>query len=216
MKFDFHCAKCKIKSVSVQHRVKKELIESGFIAENPFFGNRKKGSRLRLIDEYSIFYLKWQKEMNNSRLPVRPDYWMMLQNSNTWKTWPGYAFENVCLNHIPQLGKALGISGIIYSFSTWYYISKRGNDMGVQIDILIDRSDNCINLCEVKYHNGQFTVSKEYAKKLLYKKQKFIEVTKTKKSVFITMITNYGVKENRFYTQAVNNQLILDELFQAL
>jgi len=138
---------------------------------------------------------------------------MMLHNSGRWKTWAGYAFETVCQNHIQQIAKSLGISGIIYSFSSWRYRPETPENKGAQIDILIDRSDNCINLCEIKFHDGEFIVTREYSKKLLYKKRKFIEVTKTRKTVFVTLITSYGAKENTWYTQAVNNQLTLDDLF---
>lgn len=205
-----------ITSGSVQNRIKNELIESGFIAETPVFGKRKKGAFLRLIDEYSIFYLKWQKEMRNSRVPLRPDYWLVLQNSSAWKTWAGYAFESLCQNHIHQIASALGISGIIYSWSAWQHIPEHGKDEGVQIDMIIDRSDNCINLCEMKYYSGEFTATKAYAAKLLYKKQKFIEVTGTKKTIFITLITKSGTKENQHFLSSATNQLQLDDLFVEL
>ncbi|MFC1586215.1 hypothetical protein ACFL5V_11775 [Fibrobacterota bacterium] len=205
-----------IESGSVRNRVKKELIESGFMAETPLFGSRKKGSFLRLVDEYSIFYLKWQREMRNSRVPPRPDLWLMLQNSASWKSWSGYAFESLCHNHIHQIASALGISGIIHSWSSWRYVPQRGKEDGVQIDMVIDRSDNCINLCELKFHSGPFTVTKAYAAKLLYKKEKFIEVTGTKKTVFLTLITGSGAKENMHFHHAVNNQLRLEDLFAAV
>ncbi len=208
--------KAGITSGSVQTRIKKELIESGFISENTFFGNRRKGSLFRLIDEYSSFYLKWSKEIKNSRHPVNPNYWMMLQNSGAWRSWAGYAFETVCQNHMRQIAKSLGISGIIHSFASWYHKPLTPEDKGAQIDILIDRADNCINLCEIKFHEGGFTVSREYSKQLLYKKQKFLEVTNSRKTVFITLITSYGAKENSWYTQTVNNQLTMDDLFEPL
>lgn len=205
--------KAAIKSGSVQTRVKRELIESGFIAETPFFGARKKQSHIRLIDEYSIFHLKWNREINNSRLLVKPDYFMKLQGTATWKSWSGYAFETICHNHIHQIAKALGIGGILYSYSSWNYKPETNNEKGIQIDLIIDRSDNCINLCEIKFHNNTFIVSKAYSKKLIYKKQKFMEITKTKKTVFITLITSFGTKENASYHEAVNNQLRIDDLF---
>ena len=206
-------SKAGITSGSVQNRVKKELIESGFIAETSPFGKRKQGSLFRLSDELSAFYLKWYEEIRNSRHPVNENHWMMLHNSPQFKIWAGYAFENICLNHIQQIAKALGISGIIYSYSSWRYQPKAKRDKGVQIDILIERSDNCINLCEIKFYEGKFAVTKEYSEKLLYKKQKFIEATKTKKTVFTTLITSFGAKENSWFLEAVNNQLSVNDLF---
>lgn len=116
------------------------------------------------------------------------------------------------MNHVQHIAKALGISGIIYSCSSWFHRPTDKDDQGVQIDLLIDRADNCINLCELKFHNDQFTISKEYAKKLKYKKQKFIEKTQTKKTVFITMITFYGTKENDSYRELINNQITISDL----
>ena len=78
---------------------------------------------------------------------------------------------------------------------------------------VIERSDNCINLCEIKFYDGKFTVTKKYSEILLYKKQKFIEVTKTRKTVFTTLITSFGAKENSWYFEAVNNQLSVNDLF---
>jgi uncharacterized protein len=208
--------KAGVQSGSVRNRIQNELIESGFIAETTQFGKKKQGASFRLSDEYSAFYLKWNKEIKNSRLPVNPNYWMMLHNSTRYKSWTGYAFENVCLNHIHQIAKSLGISGIIYSFSAWRYKPKTRNEKGVQIDLLIERSDNCINLCEIKFYDGKFTVSKEYAEKLLYKKEKFFEINQTRKSVFTTLITSFGAKENPRYFEAVNNQLTIDDLFVPL
>lgn len=202
-----------ITSKSVQTRVKNELIESGFIAENNYYAHRKKGSKLRLVDEYSIFYLKWQNEINNTRTPVLPDFWIKMSSTNKWKVWAGYAFESICQNHVREIAKSLGISGIIYSSSTWSHKPETTDEKGVQIDLLIDRNDNCINLCELKFYDREFTLSKDYAQKLLYKRDKFIEVTKSKKTVFITMITSFGVKMNKTFHETVNNQLTIQDLF---
>jgi hypothetical protein len=147
---------------------------------------------------------------------VNPNHWLMLHSSTQFKTWAGYAFENVCLNHIHQIAKALGFSGIIYSFSSWTYRPTNNKGKGVQVDLLIERSDNCINLCEIKFYNRQFTVTKDYSEKLIYKKEKFMEVTNTRKTVFTTLITSFGAKENTWYLEAVNNQLTLNDLFTPL
>ncbi len=205
-----------IKSGSVKIRIIRELIESGFVAECPAFGNNKKGTSLRLTDEYSTFFLKWNKEIKNTRTEPDPGHWLMLQNTNTWKIWSGYAFENICKKHLQEITSALGIEGIMYSFSSWSYKPCTKEDTGVQIDLLIDRADNCINLCEIKFHSSEFTITKDYARKLNYKKQKFIETIKTRKTVFVTMITSYGTKENAYYHEIVSNQLTMKELFKRL
>ncbi len=206
-------SKAGINSGSVQNRIKRELIESGFISEVTFFGNRKKNSKLRLTDEFSTFYLKWSKEIQNSRHQLNPNFWMMMQRSPSWKTWAGYAFETVCQNHICQIANALGISGMIYSYASWSYKAETKADKGVQVDLIIDRSDNCINLCEIKFHESKFTITKKTAEELIYKREKFIEVTQTRKTVFITLLTSFGVKENELYHEVVDNQLSMDDLF---
>jgi hypothetical protein len=201
-----------IKSGSVQTRIINELLESGFIARQPLYGNRKKDASIRLIDEYSAFYTKWFQEITNTRVAVNDNYWLILQNSRKYASWSGHAFETLCMNHVDYIAKALGFNGILYSYASWYYRPTDKTDSGSQIDLLIDRSDNCINLCELKFYNGLFTISKEYAKKLERKKQKFVEITKTKKTVFITMVTFFGTKENDYYREIIANQVIVNDL----
>lgn len=205
--------RAKLSDGGVPNKVIKELIESGFVSETSSFGKVKKGINYRLIDEYSIFYLKWKKEISNYRITTDENYWPNLQKSKAWESWAGFVFEGICQNHINQITKALGISGIRLSYSCWRYKAKNDKEQGVQIDLIIERSDNCINLCEIKHSNDIVTLTKEYAEKLEYKKKKFKEVTKTKKTVFITMITIHGVSHNKHYNRVVHNQLTLDTLF---
>ena len=201
-----------IKSGSVQTRIINELLESGFIARLPLYGNRKKDASIRLIDEYSAFYTKWFHEITNTRVAVNDNYWLILQKSRKYASWSGLAFETLCMNHVDYIAKALGFNGILYSYASWFYKATDKTDSGSQIDLLIDRSDNCINLCELKFYNGLFTITKEYAKKLESKKQKFVEITKTKKTVFITMVTLFGTKENDYYREIIANQVIVNDL----
>ncbi len=107
----------------------------------------------------------------------------------------------------------MGIGGIIFSYSSWKYKTDDKGEKGVQIDLIIDRPDNCINLCEIKFYNDEFIVSKEYSKILQYKKQKFQEITKIRKTVFVTLITSFRTKENSYYHEVVNNQLTINDLF---
>jgi AAA+ ATPase superfamily predicted ATPase len=206
-------AKTNITSASVLNKVLNELIESGFIAETNFFHNKSKNKVYRIIDEYSLFYLKWYNEIKNQRVESTGNYWLSLLNSRAYNSWAGFSFESICYNHINPIAHALGISGILYSYSTWSYNTIDNNDKGVQIDLIIDRPDNCINLCEIKYSNSKFTITKQYAKDLLYKKEKFIEKTKTKKTVFITMITPYGINQNIHSIATINNEITMNELF---
>ncbi len=205
--------KTKITSASVLDRVLQELIESGFVSETNFFSNKSKKKVYRLIDEYSLFYLKWYEEIKNRRIDVASNYWLTLLNSKAYNSWAGFSFEGLCFNRIKEITKALGISGILYSYSTWSYKSTDKSEKGVQIDLIIDRPDNCINLCEIKYANSEFVISKQYANDLLYKKELFIRKTKTRKTIFITMITPYGVKKNEHCIAVINNEITMADFF---
>lgn len=204
----------RIASGSVRTRVKQELIESGFIAEVPGFGARKKGAVIRLIDEYTIFHQSWHRQIANARSPVDPSQWTGLANGRSWRTWAGFAFEGLCQTHQYQLANALGISGVDHTCFAWRQQAGEAADRGVQIDLVIDRADNCINLCEIKFHQGEISLSKSDVQALEHKRQVFLEQTKTEKALFITMVTCFGVKENDHYRQVVDNQITMDALFE--
>lgn len=191
-----------------------ELEQSGFILAIKDFGKQKKESRYRLVDEYSLFYLRWVQKAHESN-PNGTDgiFWMNVFNSPLGQSWAGYAFENVCIKHLANLKKALGISGVLTSASSWAYKRAKGSEeKGTQIDLLIDRADNVINLCEIKYCSGEFVIAKTYDKELREKRAIFIQQTKTKKSVFITLISPYGVK-NSGYFGTPDVTLTMDALF---
>jgi AAA+ ATPase superfamily predicted ATPase len=194
-------------------KILEDLENSGFILACSEYPYRAKGKTYRLIDEYSLFYLTWIKPaLENQFNNVNENYWQNVQNSPSYFAWAGYAFEGVCLKHIDKITDALKISVVTKSYASWSHISK-ADHKGAQIDLLIDRNDNCINLCEIKFCNGEYVVNKEYADKLKYKKLCFAEQTQTKKSLFSTLITTYGAKINQNYLVAIDNQLTMDALF---
>ena len=117
--------------------------------------------------------------------------------------WCGYAFEAVCLKHIAELKHALGIAAVTTQHSQWR-LTGGGARRGAQIDLLIDRADNCINLCELKFHVGRFTVDKRYAESLRRKKQVFCDHTGARKAVFVTLIAAGGVADNVHRRTAVD------------
>ncbi len=192
-----------------------ELEQSGFILPVRDFGKSKKDIRFRLIDEYSLFHLRWAQKAKENNLRVRDGmFWMNAFNSPLGQIWAGYAFETLCLKHLPNIKSALGIAGVLTSASGWIYRSpKNSSERGVQIDLLIDRADNCINLCEMKYYNEEFVITKAYDKELREKKAIFIKESGTKKSVFITLIAPYGMKEQTGYFETVDVALTMDDLF---
>lgn len=185
-----------------------ELEESGFITQYIPFGKTARDSIYKLTDEYSIFYLKYIEHAKSSGSGT----WVKLSTGQSYTSWSGFAFEAVCQKHVQQIKQALGITGMYTENSGWRYIPGKGEN-GVQIDLLLDRQDNCINLCEMKFANDEFTIDKKYAAELDTKAKVFKEQVKTRKTIFPTMITTYGVKENIYYTGRIVAEVKMDGLF---
>jgi hypothetical protein len=200
---------CNFKTGGTVTKILNELEESSFITEYATFGKTMKESIFKLTDEYSLFYLKFIEKTKSKGAGT----WQTKSTGQSWKTWCGYAFENICLKHIPQIKKALGITGVYTEQSVWRYTPK-ADETGVQIDLLIDRQDNCINLCELKFYNTEWTLDKNDADVLATKRQVFIEKTGTRKTIFITLLTTMGAKKNEYFLQMVQNQLTMKVLFE--
>jgi predicted AAA+ superfamily ATPase len=191
------------------------LEQSGFIASYVPFGKNKKETLYYLIDEYCIFYLAWIERAPRNVLSAPPSgYWQSKEQSRAWSSWSGYAFERICQKHAAQIKKALGVSGIQTVISSWAYRATSQKEKGVQIDLVIDRNDRCITLCEMKYYDGTFTVTKQYAKELQDKVATFKRVTKTKKTVFLALVTTEGIVENDYSHQLVDASITLQDLYQ--
>jgi uncharacterized protein len=189
-------------------RILEQLMDCGFVkALNPF-GKKTKDTVFRVIDFYSIFYLKFIKDNVSDRTNV----WQSLSNSANYQSWMGYAFENICLAHLKPIHEALGISGIYTQVSSFNF---KGDDTlpGVQIDLIIDRNDGIINLCEAKFTNAEFALSKEYTANLRRKRMVFQEVTKTKKAVTTTLLTTYPALQNAYYLEEIHSEVSLEALF---
>jgi uncharacterized protein len=184
-----------------------ELEESGFILSYIPFEKTSKETVYRLSDEYSLFYLKYIEKSRATGTGT----WERLREQSTWKSWSGYAFEAVCFKHIPQIKAALGIASIYTEESTWRFIPGKGQP-GAQIDLLLDRKDYCINICEMKFSTEGYTITKKYSEELVQKKKVFIDKMKPKKTVFITMITTYGVVPNAYTKGIVQSELTMDAL----
>lgn len=190
-----------------------ELEESGFIMSFPEYGKNTKEKWWRLTDEYSFFYLTWIENIRNSILcQSDPEYWMKVQSSHQWLTWSGYAFENICLKHVLSIKKALGLSGVSTIETQWSFRGNE-NENGAQIDLVIDRADNCINLCEIKFSNDIYVMTKQDKEILERKQSVFQRETKTRKTLFTTLITPYGAEENNHYLGTVQKQLTMQDLF---
>lgn len=188
-----------------------ELTHSGFITPFNTFSKKQKDLLYRLTDEYSLFYLQF---MQNYLIPQK-DKWKELSQTQEYKTWCGYAFENLCLKHSEQIKKALGISGI-YSESSSFYHKGNATEQGVQIDLLIDRKDNVINVFELKFYAEAFALNKNYAEDLRDKVAAFKNLTKTKKHIFLNLLTTYGLKTNEHSLGLVSEAFAIDCLFEKI
>jgi hypothetical protein len=181
-----------------------ELEESGFIASYTPLDKKTKDTIFRLNDEYSLFYLKFIEKSKS----YQSGTWTSIMNSRAYISWSGYAFESVCLKHITNIKKALGIAGVYSENSAWY-----GKKEGAQIDLLIDRADKCINSCELKFSSIPFEVTKKYANELQHKLMAYKISSKTHKTIFTTLVTTYGLKQNEYSAQYIDSVVLLKDLF---
>ncbi len=186
-----------------------ELVESGFVARFRPFNKKRKESVYRLMDLYSLFYLKFIK----GNVGNQANIWQKIVTSSGFKAWSGYAYENVAILHINQILKKLGLSGIYTEISSWRYKGDK-EIPGAQIDLVIDRKDGVVNLCEVKFTQQEFLITKEYAKDLRRKRFVFGHITKTKKSVVTTFVSTWPAIRNEYYFEEVDSEVTMDDLFE--
>ena len=182
-----------------------DLENCGFIRcyHNPC--KEKKDALFQLIDPFTIFYYEFIR--NNTKHD--PHYWTHCLNTSTYKTWCGLSFERVCLLHTEQIKNALGISGVIAGVYSWRSASSRP---GAQIDMVIDRDDDVIDLCEMKYTASPFEMGANELDDLLRKENVFVAETGTKKAVHKVLISANGVSRNE-YSDELQNTITLDDLF---
>jgi hypothetical protein len=199
---------CKLTSGGGITQLLEELTESGFVTPYIPFDKTVKERIYKLTDEYSHFYLKF---IENSR-STGTGAWITFAAGASWRSWSGYAFESICIKHTPLIKRALGIENVYSETSVWRSQPKPG-EQGVQIDLLIDRQDRCINVCEIKYAANDFELTKSYAHELERKLSLFRERTKTRKTLLLTMVTTHGVKNTEGFTGLVQNEVTVDALF---
>jgi AAA+ ATPase superfamily predicted ATPase len=200
---------CNLTSGGATSQLLDELTESGFITPYVAFNKTIKDSVYKLTDEYSLFYIKF---IENKRTEGAGT-WIRFSTGPSWKSWSGVAFENICMKHILQLKKELGIASVYTETSIWRQQGKK-EEHGAQIDLLIDRQDKCINVCEMKFSVSDFEMTKSYAAELEQKLKIFKNATKTKKTLFLTMITTYGVKNSNTFPGLVQQESTMNALFK--
>ena len=188
-------------------KVLDELEYCGFIRKYNGFDKKSKQAIYQLIDNYTLFYFKFiQQNENNDE-----HFWSASIDSAMHRAWSGLAFERLCMAHTQQIKVALGISGVLSNVYSWRKEADETSD-GAQIDLLIDRNDQVINLCEMKYSLSEYAIDAEYEQKLRNKKSAFIDATNTRKAVHLTMVTTFGIKANA-HSGIVQNEITLEDLF---
>ncbi len=189
--------------------VLEDLEHCGFIRWYNNFGKRKNDVVFQLIDNFTLFYFKFmQKNKSNDE-----HFWSSVYNSSIRYSWTGLAFERVCFQHIPQIKQALGISGVTTNTLAFKLKGDEEEASGIQIDMLIDRADNVINLCEMKFSQDTYTIDKDYDQQLRHKLTRFTEATKTRKAVHLTMVTTYGATHNAYWNR-VQKEVTAEDLFK--
>lgn len=187
-------------------RILSELELSGFITSTVPFGKVKKEKIYRLVDEFSVFYLKFMDgKINND--------WNLISQSQPFKLWKGYAFENFCFKHVQHIKHQLGIGSVITQQFA-YHIQNPAAKANHQIDLIIDRNDQCINICEIKYHSKPFIITKNYAEILKQRMQYFGWETETKKTIFLTFISKFGVTTQSGIPNLVDNEVLMEDFYK--
>ena len=157
-----------------------------------------------------MFYFKFVKENAGKD----EHFWSNTLDNQARKSWAGFTFEQLCKDHIRQIKQKIGISGVLANVSTWFVQGDKESE-GAQIDMLIDRRDRVINICEMKFVNDEYVIDKDYDQDIRRKISKFQSTTGTKKAIQLTFVTTYGVKLN-MYSQRISSQVLLDDLFKNL
>ena len=186
-----------------------DLEHCGFIQYLNTPSNKKYRGVYKLIDNFTLFYLKYMRENSTND----ESFWTNNYNSSVRLSWVGIAFERVCFQHIRQIKEALQIGGVLSNVYSLNIKAANSNGRGAQIDMIIDRNDNTINLCEMKFSNKPFTIDKEYQRNLLNKIESVQEYSNHKKTIILTMITTYGIEKNGYWN-IVQKEVTINDLFK--
>jgi hypothetical protein len=186
-------------------KILKELEQSGFIRKYAPFGTDKNGAIYQLCDFFTLFYFKYMQTGKNND----PHYWSASRETSSSRAWKGYAFEQICLAHIRQIKQVLSIAGVVSNISAW---RSKSSAPGAQIDLLIDRNDGVINLCEMKYSKTEYVLTKKDMDDFEHKERTLRSETKTRKAIHRTLVSPYGIRDNS-YASIVQSVIDVKELF---
>lgn len=185
-----------------------ELESCGFIRKYYAYGMKKKNALYQLMDCFTLFYYKFMQDS-----PSDEHFWSNQINTPAVNTWMGLAFERVCLAHTDQIKASLGIAGILTDVNSWY--CRPDPDKGIhgsQINLLIVRRDQVINLCEMKYCGTEYTITEKVEKSIRNKISDLVAATGTRWAIYPTLLTTYGVVNNA-YAGSVQSVITLEDLF---
>jgi AAA+ ATPase superfamily predicted ATPase len=209
----------KLKSISSGGTLVKrleDLASAGFIMSFKPHQHKKKGLYYKVIDEYSLFYFQWIESVKSTLLGkgLKPGYWDKIKVMPAYRSWAGYAFESLCYKHLVQISEALHLSPTAIP-NTWRFSPKANSkESGAQIDLLFDRDDGVINLCDMKYKDTAFIIDKKYAADINRKIEVFKEKTRTEKQILFSIISANGLKETMYSEEMIDGIVTLDDLFK--
>lgn len=194
-----------------------ELVEAGFIERFPFFGRREHDAQYRLIDEFTHFYYSWMSRAPKGSLAEDGQkYWMSVQGTPRFASWAGYSFETLCLKHHRAIKSILGFGDVATTAAIWAIApDKVTGREGAQIDLLFERADKIITLCEIRYAPGPLAVGKSFLDELQQRANIFREATRTKKRIQWAIITPYGVKSDISSQDSIQGVVTGEDLFRA-
>lgn len=192
--------------------VLENLVRCDFLRRYAAFGKSVRNALYQLTDLFSLFHLRFVADNNGQDA----QFWSNMRENPSRVAWRGYAFEQVCLHHIPQIKEAIGIKAVLSNVCSWScptFTDKDGNPwQGTQIDLLIDRRDQVINICEMKYANDVYIIDKDYEERLRRRLSTFQHLTRTRKALHLTFITTYGLSRNT-HSGNVQTEVTMGDLF---
>ena len=185
-----------------------DLEACGFIRKFTAFGKRKRDALYQLMDNFTLFHMKFLDGESN------PDehFWQHSANQPSVNVWRGLAFERICLQHVAQIKEAIGVGGVLTHVFAWRHAPDSDCPEGAQIDLLIERADRVVNVCEIKFTQKPYLITREYNERLRRKVAVFASVTKTRLAPHLTMITTYGISRSG-YLGAFQSEVTLEDLF---
>ena len=193
-------------------KILENLERCDFIVSYAQYGNKTKLTLYRLCDFYTLFYFRYVKD-NNSK---DEQYWQHHFQDRSVESWEGFSFEEICLRHLPHLKQGLGISGMATEASSWRFVPKKDDERkGAQVDLVISRADKMIHLCEMKFSETPYIITKSYAERIVQRKQLFMAENGISRGTVLTFVTPNGLQPGT-HNSIVHSSLTSKDLFLSL